>query len=275
MDPNLRPQVSRPAATSILTQGPPPPLSNLHQYQMQPHYPLTQPHTLPPLQHPQTQSPVPHAYLSQPYRQDMSRYPPTTANDVYAASSAPMAPHTSVNSLPSASFLTHHHAQSQLQPLSMLPPASTAQAYPQPIAPAPPRERRVDYGSMSSGAFSNAENRGAIWANAEGSSAAFVSKEPSRSQVVGTQGRRGILPSVPGRAVALPNGVNGTAKTTTIPVKDADGKFPCPHCNKTYLHAKHLKRHLLRRKRSLSMFLLLFLKFLTYHLHIYLESRYW
>ena len=33
-----------------------------------------------------------------------------------------------------------------------------------------------------------------------------------------------------------------------IPAKDADGKFPCPHCNKTYLHAKHLKRHLLRRE---------------------------
>jgi len=31
-----------------------------------------------------------------------------------------------------------------------------------------------------------------------------------------------------------------------IPQKDADGKFPCPHCTKTYLHAKHLKRHLLR-----------------------------
>ncbi|PWI64458.1 hypothetical protein PCL_10436 [Purpureocillium lilacinum] len=27
---------------------------------------------------------------------------------------------------------------------------------------------------------------------------------------------------------------------------DSDGKFPCPHCTKTYLHAKHLKRHLLR-----------------------------
>jgi hypothetical protein len=103
---------------------------------------------------------------------------------------------------------------------------------------------------MSSGGFSNAENRGTIWANSDGlpsSSATFVPKEPSRTQVVGSQGRRGILPSVPGRAaVALPNGVNGTAKSATIPVKDADGKFPCPHCNKTYLHAKHLKRHLLR-----------------------------
>lgn len=28
--------------------------------------------------------------------------------------------------------------------------------------------------------------------------------------------------------------------------KDADGKFPCLTCNKTYLHAKHLKRHMLR-----------------------------
>lgn len=67
--------------------------------------------------------------------------------------------------------------------------------------------------------------------------------------MVGSQGRRGILPSVPGRA-AVTNGVNGTAKNTTIPAKDADGKFPCPHCNKTYLHAKHLKRHLLRRELS-------------------------
>ncbi|KAK6529011.1 hypothetical protein TWF694_004233 [Orbilia ellipsospora] len=30
------------------------------------------------------------------------------------------------------------------------------------------------------------------------------------------------------------------------PTKDANGKFPCPYCTKTYLHAKHLKRHLLR-----------------------------
>jgi hypothetical protein len=40
------------------------------------------------------------------------------------------------------------------------------------------------------------------------------------------RGRRGILPSVPGRATPVSNGVNGTAKSTTIPAKDADGKFP-------------------------------------------------
>lgn len=77
---------------------------------------------------------------------------------------------------------------------------------------------------------------------------AYGAKEPPRTQVVGSQGRRGILPSVPGRVAPVTNGVNGTAKNTTIPAKDADGKFPCPHCNKTYLHAKHLKRHLLRRE---------------------------
>ncbi|KAI1840205.1 hypothetical protein JX266_013606 [Neoarthrinium moseri] len=64
------------------------------------------------------------------------------------------------------------------------------------------------------------------------------------THVVGSQGRRGILPSAPGRPAA-PTGP-GAGKNTVIPQKDADGKFPCPHCTKTYLHAKHLKRHLLR-----------------------------
>ncbi|GKT94475.1 C2H2 transcription factor [Colletotrichum tofieldiae] len=65
------------------------------------------------------------------------------------------------------------------------------------------------------------------------------------THVVGSQGRRGILPSVPGRPAATPAGA-GNKKSTVVPVKDADGKFLCPHCTKTYLHAKHLKRHILR-----------------------------
>ncbi|KAK2791393.1 hypothetical protein FQN51_002219 [Onygenales sp. PD_10] len=247
MDPNIRAQVSRPPSANLPPQGPPPLSSNLHQYQLGPHYSMAQPqqHTLPPLQHPQSHSPMQHGYLAQPYRHDMSRYPPTTANDVYAASSAPMLPHTTISSLPPSSFLTHHH--SQQYPSHGLPPSSTSQAYPQPIAPAPPRDRR-EYGALPSGTFSQAENHRPIWGNAPGlpnNSAAFVPKDPPRTQVVGSQGRRGILPSVPGRAAAITNGANGT-KSTTIPAKDADGKFPCPHCNKTYLHAKHLKRHLLR-----------------------------
>ncbi|OJD10449.1 hypothetical protein AJ78_08548 [Emergomyces pasteurianus Ep9510] len=247
MDPNIRAQVSRPPSANI-PQGPPP-LSNLHHYQMQPHYSMAQPHTLPPLQHPQSHSPVHPSYLGQPYRHEMPRYPPTSANDVYAASSAPMPPHTTVNSLPPSSFLTHHHSQQQYSSNGLLPPSTTSQAYPQPIAPAPPRDRRSDYGgALPSGAFSDSGSKGPPVANTNSlrnSPTAFVPKDPPRTQVVGSQGRRGILPSVPGRAAAITNGTNGTAKTA-IPPKDADGKFPCPHCNKTYLHAKHLKRHLLR-----------------------------
>lgn len=67
------------------------------------------------------------------------------------------------------------------------------------------------------------------------------------THVVGSQGRRGILPSAPGRPAA-PIAGSGNAKSSVVPVKNEEGKFPCPHCTKTYLHAKHLKRHLLRRK---------------------------
>ena len=69
-----------------------------------------------------------------------------------------------------------------------------------------------------------------------------------RTHVVGSQGRRGILPSDEGRPAAVTSsGSSSAAKTAVIPIKDQDGKYPCPHCQKTYLHAKHLKRHLLRR----------------------------
>ena len=68
------------------------------------------------------------------------------------------------------------------------------------------------------------------------------------THVVGAQGRRGILPSAAGRPAAVANGAQGSQKTAAAPAKDAEGKFPCEHCNKNYLHAKHLKRHLLRRK---------------------------
>jgi hypothetical protein len=71
---------------------------------------------------------------------------------------------------------------------------------------------------------------------------------PPRTHVVGSQGRRGILPSDEGKPAAVASNGTSTAKTPVIPQKDADGKYPCPHCQKTYLHGKHLKRHLLRRK---------------------------
>jgi hypothetical protein len=67
------------------------------------------------------------------------------------------------------------------------------------------------------------------------------------THVVGGQGRRGILPSAPGRA-PVGQGVDGKGPYQFE--KTADGKFQCPHCPKIYLHQKHLKRHMLRRKFS-------------------------
>lgn len=74
--------------------------------------------------------------------------------------------------------------------------------------------------------------------------------QPQRlAPVVGSQGRRGILPSAPGRPTIGTLGDGSAARAALNPVnKTADGKFPCSYCNKTYLHLKHLKRHLLRRK---------------------------
>lgn len=77
----------------------------------------------------------------------------------------------------------------------------------------------------------------------------FMGNEEAPTHVVGSQGRRGILPSAPGRPAPATGASGGAAKAVPLQ-KDADGKFPCPHCNKTYLHAKHLKRHMLRRKLS-------------------------
>jgi len=73
-------------------------------------------------------------------------------------------------------------------------------------------------------------------------------EEEEPTHVVGSQGRRGILPSANGRPVAVADS-NGSKAATAGLKKDAnDGKWPCEHCSKRYLHAKHLKRHLLRRK---------------------------
>lgn len=69
--------------------------------------------------------------------------------------------------------------------------------------------------------------------------------ESPPTHVVGSQGRRGVLPATPGRPAVGSTTAPGKG---VIPPKDEDGKYPCPHCTKTYLHAKHLKRHLLRRK---------------------------
>lgn len=130
---------------------------------------------------------------------------------------------------------------------SMLPQTTTAASHPQPIAPAPataggrapPVLRPMPAGGVMSSPSMNSP-----YGQAPLMTQAPMMEEPTH--VVGSQGRRGILPSAPGRP-APPAPGSAQAKNQ-IPQKDADGKFPCPHCTKTYLHAKHLKRHLLRRK---------------------------
>lgn len=67
-------------------------------------------------------------------------------------------------------------------------------------------------------------------------------QESEPVHVVGQQGRRGVLPTHPGR----PNPVAG--KSITNPTKNAEGKYDCPYCTKSYQHLKHLKRHHLRRE---------------------------
>jgi hypothetical protein len=131
---------------------------------------------------------------------------------------------------------------------SMMTQASVAASHPQPIAPAPAAARPPVLRPMPAGGVIPQSGMSSPYGGSPmmGHQPSLLQDAEQPTHVVGSQGRRGILPSAPGRPAA-PTGT-GASKNTVIPQKDADGKFPCPHCTKTYLHAKHLKRHLLRRK---------------------------
>lgn len=148
----------------------------------------------------------------------------------------------------------HPYGQAQ-QPYpsssAMLPQTTTAASHPQPIAPAPsaagrgpPVLRPMPAGGVMPQPGMNSPYGQSTLVPQQ----SLLPEGDQPTHVVGSQGRRGILPSAPGRPAAPAAGTT-TAKSQ-IPQKDADGKFPCPHCTKTYLHAKHLKRHLLRRKSA-------------------------
>ncbi|KAF2997276.1 hypothetical protein E8E14_004880 [Neopestalotiopsis sp. 37M] len=144
-------------------------------------------------------------------------------------------------------MMPNPYPQHQGYPTSgaMMPQSSVAQSHPQPIAPAPasrpPVLRPMPAGGvMPQSGLSSPYGQSPLMPHQP----SILQETEQPTHVVGSQGRRGILPSAPGRPAA-PTGP-GSAKSTVIPQKDADGKFPCPHCTKTYLHAKHLKRHLLR-----------------------------
>ncbi|GAB7363677.1 hypothetical protein MBLNU230_g4246t2 [Neophaeotheca triangularis] len=176
-------------------------------------------------------------------------------------SHTPTTPHTpttnSIQGHNSNGFPTHMHSPAAGASGSMLPPSSynpytmSSSMYPSSTATSMPSStssvglptiRPMPPGGVGAGLGGLPSLTGQIGQLGQQS---FMQSEEAPTHVVGSQGRRGILPSAPGR----PNPpAQGTAQSTKsmIPQKDADGKFPCPHCNKTYLHAKHLKRHLLR-----------------------------
>lgn len=154
--------------------------------------------------------------------------------------SNPQTPHTPVTSAPngSASMQQQHPPLRPLQPspsqympmtsgYSQAPPLSTAGApHPNAHQLAPSQGLGMSHASLYP--------HPPVLAN----------QEPEPLHVVGQQGRRGVLPTHPGRPAPA------AGKTPTNATKNAEGKYECPHCNKTYLHLKHLKRHLLRRKHT-------------------------
>ncbi|KAI1180743.1 hypothetical protein F4777DRAFT_597521 [Nemania sp. FL0916] len=202
-------------------------------------------HTLPPLQH-NNNSMQQSVYGSHPHtprtpgtpstpqpQQNMSNYPPPNAG----------AGRGSYGLMPNQ---YSNPAQGYPTTTSMMPQTSVAASHPQAIAPAPAAARPPVLRPMPAGGVIPQPGMSSPYGGSPmlGHQPSLLQDAEQPTHVVGSQGRRGILPSAPGRPAA-PTGT-GASKNTVIPQKDADGKFPCPHCTKTYLHAKHLKRHLLR-----------------------------
>lgn len=210
---------------------------------------VTPPHTLPPLVPQNYGNPFatdPGGHRSQPL--PPSHLPPTSN------------PSSNGNSYPvyAPTATTHYHGQNPVFPYR--PPASESQGYP-PYNSSGPSQGFPTLLPMPN---SNTQQHQS-YPPPTASTPTTSSFEQHPTHVVGSQGRRGILPSAAGRPSAIPNGAPGGSKASTTPTKDNDGKFPCEHCAKTYLHAKHLKRHLLRRGCILFARLLLPL----------MASRYW
>ncbi|KAH8661075.1 hypothetical protein BGZ61DRAFT_369795 [Ilyonectria robusta] len=195
--------------------------------------PLSQ--TLPPLQ-PSALAMQP-LYVSHPHT-------PRTPGTPNAPESTNNLPSYQQTSQPGGRGGIYSMPQSQYR----FPQAMTTASHPQPIAPAPVSGRGPPVllpmppgGIMPQPGVSSPYGPSSMMQ--PNSVLQHEGEQPTH--VVGSQGRRGILPSAPGRPAAPAAGTGGTMNTV-IPVKNADGKLPCPHCTKAYLHAKHLKRHLLR-----------------------------
>ncbi|KAI9876737.1 MAG: hypothetical protein M1830_005836 [Pleopsidium flavum] len=223
------------------------PLSSLSHRQLQPPlYPV--PQTLPPLHNRHTTLSIPNG----PF--DLSAnalHSPQTAHIPGSAghngSFAHITPYSSMGGSSTIPAFMQPGTVFPNSPTYMASMSGT-QPYPQVIAAAPFQGRLPDLRPMPTGGLTQPPSFLSQCTQPQ-----VLSQQPSGgdretppTHVVGSQGRRGILPSAPGRAAALEGSSTSNNKSGTVPTKDADGKFPCPYCSKTYLHAKHLKRHLLR-----------------------------
>ena len=236
-----------------------PQLQHHHQQHQQHQSSGAPPQTLPPLQ---PNNPVMQQgpYGSYPHT---PRTPatPNTPSSTSTMASYPPPPSQNAGRGATYPIMGNNTYQSQPYPgasSSMMPQTTTASSHPQPIAPAPspaggrapPVLRPMPAGGvMTQPGMNSPYGQSPMMPQQQ-----MMPEGDQPTHVVGSQGRRGILPSAPGRPAAPAAGT--TQAKNQIPQKDADGKFPCPHCTKTYLHAKHLKRHLLRRKSffSISLF---------------------
>jgi len=193
--------------------------------------------TLPPLHHNGAQYPSMYGHAHAQHSNPQTPITPHTP-----ASSAPSSNNN--NTIPSIS--TQHPPLRPIQPSPsyMGMTSSYSQAPLLPTAGAQANAHQLGPGTMSNGLQDvRAGGLGlAPHSQMYPHPPVLQNQEPEPLHVVGQQGRRGVLPTHPGRPTPA------VGKAITNPNKNAEGKYECPHCNKTYLHLKHLKRHLLRRK---------------------------
>jgi len=214
-----------------------------HQLQQNSNLP---PHTLPPLQQGLQHATMQSMYSSAPHTPRTPATPNTPGSANTMGGRFP-----NMTQSQNYQMMSTNNYQQPSQPYrsssSMMPNSSTAMSH-TPIAPAPMHNNRIPQPLRPMPAHGLQHMPGSMGSPyGQNNMLSQLEMEPP-THVVGSQGRRGILPSAPGRPAVS---ATGTGKNAMIPAKDADGKFPCPHCTKTYLHAKHLKRHLLRRKSSI------------------------
>lgn len=191
--------------------------------------------TLPSLHH----NPAMSMYASHPHT---PRTPatPNTPNSMGSYAPPPSQQNAGRPPYPMMHNPYQQHQQSYA-PSSMMPQSSGSSAHPQPIAPAPSPGGRVPpvLRPMPAGGVMPQSGLNSPYAQSPMMGQPSLMQESDQpTHVVGSQGRRGILPSAPGRPA--PPAPGSAAAKAQVPQKDADGKFPCPHCTKTYLHAKHL-----------------------------------